>query len=144
MSEDVLVRNLEHREPGPFIEAPANACLPDLQYALAEGVVVPVSALEGAVDEEPQQVQCVLLRGFTPVLWTVLSQSSITSTWAVFRRLAWGTNSNGSIEKSGQHPVPEHQQAHRGNGQLGPARFLVQDRVKVCRVRGIEDGSVRA
>ena len=54
VSLDVLHRDLEEREPRPLLEAAANLGLPDLQHALAEGAVIPVSLLERAVDKEPQ------------------------------------------------------------------------------------------
>ena len=38
--------------------------------------------------------------------------------------------------------MPEHEQAHRRNAQLAPAAFLVQDRIQVGRVGGIEDRPV--
>ena len=54
VSPGVPHRDLEEREPRPLVEAAANLGLPDLQHALAEGAVIPVSLLERAVDEEPQ------------------------------------------------------------------------------------------
>ena len=65
MSEDVLVGHLKNGEAGPFEEAASNLGLLDRQQAPAEGVVVPVPALERAVDEESQHAGSALFRGFS-------------------------------------------------------------------------------
>ena len=104
--------------------------------------MVPVAALEGAVDEESQQVQCVSPSGLLYVL-----SASLSASWRLLGR--------GVLPPSGlrnklerlhravhQVAVPEHHQAHGRDGQLAPTRFLVQDCVEVCRVRGIEDRPV--
>ena len=65
MSEDVLVGHLKNGETGPFEEAAPNLGLLDRQHSPAEGVVVPVPALERAVDEESQHAGRVLFRGFS-------------------------------------------------------------------------------
>ena len=56
---------LTSREAGPFEEAASNLGLLDRQHAPAEGVVVPVPALERPVDEESQHAGRVLFRGFS-------------------------------------------------------------------------------
>ena len=65
VSEDVLVGHLKNGETAPFEEAAPNLGLLDRQHAPAEGVVVPVPALERAVDEESQHAGRVLFRGFS-------------------------------------------------------------------------------
>ncbi len=51
--------------PGPFEQAAPNLGLLDRQRAPAKGGVVPVPALERAVDEESQHAGRVLFRGFS-------------------------------------------------------------------------------
>ena len=76
-----------------------------------------------------------------PVPWTVLSQSSMISASAgFFRRFASATNSNGSIEQSIRSRCRNAIRPMGGNGQLAPAALVIQDRVQVRCVGGIEDG----
>ena len=96
--EDILLRDLQDRDSGGCLEeAAADQSVLNGQDSPAEAVVVPETALQGAVDEEPQHSACVRLQGFCwvhclvhGVHWSVCHSS------APF--LSWATNSNGSTE----------------------------------------------
>ncbi len=98
--EDVLVRDLEKWKSRPLVESAPNLRIPDLQDAQAEGVVIPVPALERAVDEELQHAGCVHPRGLSGFCGLLPRRHGASSAGAFLRRLACAMNSNGSIEKS--------------------------------------------
>jgi len=60
LGENVLVGNLKQRIAGSIIEPPADLCFSKLQQALAEDIVIPISAFEGAVHKERQKPEAVL------------------------------------------------------------------------------------
>jgi len=63
--EDVLLRDLQDRDSGGCLEeAAADQGVLHRHETPAEAVVVPETALQCAVDEEPQHSVCVRLQGF--------------------------------------------------------------------------------
>ena len=93
---------------------------------------------------QPTVRRCLRQRCPHPVVSTALFLLSMTqSEAAFFCRLAWATNSNGSLNQSIRSSCGKTIRL-MGEGQLAPESLVVRDSVQVRSVGAVEDGPLPA
>jgi len=98
MGEDVPVRNMQDGNTGGhLVKAAADLGFLDIQNAPVKVVMIPETAFQGPIDEEPQHFVCVRLRGFIEV-HRLFSGVHCSLCHGAFPLFYWTLKSNGSTK----------------------------------------------